>query len=79
MDAVLRSRELLAIAKGVDVLDPGTEAQAAYQEYLRLIRPHLKPGGVYYFNTTYSPAVIRTAMTEHPHEVRVLNFASVSD
>ena len=48
-------------------------------EYLRLIRRHLRPGGVYYFNTTYSPAVIRTAMTEYAYGVRVLNFAAVSD
>jgi spermidine synthase len=48
-------------------------------EYLRLIREHLRPGGVYYFNTTYSPAVIRTAMGEYPHGVRVVNFAAVSD
>lgn len=48
-------------------------------EYLRLIRSHLNPGGVYYFNTTESDETIATALSIFPDALRVINFVAVSD
>ena len=48
-------------------------------EYLQLIRQHLTPGGVYYFNTTFSPHSAKTALTVFPHGLRFRNFVAVSD
>ena len=47
-------------------------------EYCRLVRAHLRPGGVYYFNTTGSTAALKTAMVEFPYGVRVMSLAAVS-
>ncbi len=33
---------------------------------------------MYYFNTSYHPAALKTAMTVFPHGVLVINFAAVS-
>lgn len=49
------------------------------KEFLYLIRKHLNPGGVHYFNTTGSPEVFRTGATVFPHTMRVFNFLVVSD
>ena len=48
-------------------------------EFLQLIRRHLAPGGIYYFNTTDSPQAARTAFTVFPHGLRFRNFVAVSD
>lgn len=48
-------------------------------EFLELIRRHLKPGGVHYYNTTGSERVLRTAATVFPYALRVANFVAVSD
>jgi spermidine synthase len=47
-------------------------------EYCRLVRKHLRSGGVYYFNTTGSAAALKTAMIEYPYGMRVMSLAAVS-
>jgi spermidine synthase len=49
------------------------------QEYLELVRPHLRPGGVLYFNTTASANAQKTAVAVYPYAWRVGNFVAVSD
>lgn len=48
-------------------------------EYLELVRTRLKPGGIFYYNTTWSNAAMRTAVEVFPHALRVINFMAVSD
>ncbi len=48
-------------------------------EFMQLARAHLAPGGIFYFNTTSSPDVQRTAVTLFPHALLVGNFMAVSD
>ena len=47
-------------------------------EYCQLVRAHLLPGGVYYFNTTSSTSALKTAMVEFPYGLRFMNFAAAS-
>jgi spermidine synthase len=47
-------------------------------EYTRLVREHLLRGGVYYFNTTWSTAALKTVLTEFPYGVRYMSFVAVS-
>lgn len=49
------------------------------REFLALIRSHLKDGGVFLYNTTWSQDAIKTALTEFKYGLRVENFMAVSD
>jgi spermidine synthase len=48
-------------------------------EFLELIRAHLNPGGIYYFNSTESDESIATALRVFPYGLRVINLLAVSD
>ncbi len=48
-------------------------------EFLRLIRAHLKPGGMYFFNATGSPEATKTALQTFPYGLRFRYFVAVSD
>jgi spermidine synthase len=48
-------------------------------EFLKLIRAHLNPGGIAYYNTTSSREVQLTAASVFPYALRISNFIAVSD
>lgn len=48
-------------------------------EFLEMIRAHLNPGGVAYYNTTSSERVLVTGSTVFPYALRIFNFLAVSD
>jgi spermidine synthase len=48
-------------------------------EFLDLVRAHLNPGGVYYYNTSGEPRVQRTGAGHFPFAWRVNNMLAVSD
>lgn len=48
-------------------------------EFLNLLRQHLNPGGVAYYNTTGSGRAQLTGATLFPYALRVGNFIAVSD
>ncbi len=48
-------------------------------DFLQLARLHLLPGGVLYYNTTWSAEAQVTGATVYPHALRVINFLAVSD
>jgi spermidine synthase len=48
-------------------------------EFMELARAHLAQGGMFYFNTTSSDDVKKTAVTTFPYAMRVYNFMAVSD
>jgi spermidine synthase len=49
------------------------------REFLGLIRVHLKPGGIEYYNTTWSEEAMATGMSVFPYSLRVANFIALSD
>lgn len=48
-------------------------------EFLHLVRSHLNPGGVFYYNTTGSLDIIYTASNVFEHIVKFGNFIAASD
>jgi spermidine synthase len=48
-------------------------------EFLQLIREHLKPGGVEFYNTTFSDEAMATGLKVFPYGMRVAGFLAVSD
>jgi len=48
-------------------------------EFLELIRQHLNPGGVHFYNTTSSNEVMATGVRIFPYAMRLANFMVVSD
>ncbi len=48
-------------------------------EFMNIARAHLLAGGLFYFNTTSSREVQKTAMTTFPYGMRYINFVAVSD
>jgi spermidine synthase len=48
-------------------------------DFLKLVRQHLLPGGVLYYNTTWSAEAQLTGATEFPYGLRIINFLAVSD
>jgi len=49
------------------------------EEFLRLVRSRLNPGGYYYYNTTESPRVLKTGCSTFPHALKIGGFLAVSD
>lgn len=48
-------------------------------DFLKILRQHLNPGGVAYYNTTSSGEVQLTGATVFPYALRLSNFLAVSD
>jgi len=49
------------------------------REFLQLVRQHLNPGGIYYYNTTESDEAMATGLSVYPYGLRIVNFLAVSD
>jgi spermidine synthase len=48
-------------------------------DYLEIVREHLLPRGIYFYNTTGSDEVVATGLQVFPYGLRVINFLVVSD
>ena len=48
-------------------------------EFLQLIRSHLNPGGIHYYNTTMSEEALLTGSSQFSHSLRIWNFLALSD
>lgn len=49
------------------------------REFLTLVRAHLNPNGIEYYNTTWSAEALATGSTVFPYSLRIANFLAVSD
>ncbi|HZQ96826.1 MAG TPA: hypothetical protein VFA67_17570 [Candidatus Sulfotelmatobacter sp.] len=54
-------------------------SQVLSTEFLQIIKQHLLPGGIYYYNATESPDVFITGLHEYKYGLRVITFLMVSD
>ena len=54
-------------------------SQVLSTEFLQIVKQHLLPGGIYYFNATESAEVFVTGLHEYNHGLRVITFLMVSD
>jgi len=48
-------------------------------EFLRIVRHHLNPGGVFLYNTTGSDDVMATGLSVFPYGLRIVNALAVSE
>jgi hypothetical protein len=48
-------------------------------EYLELVRKHLAPDGVFFYNTTSHPEALLTAVSVYPYAVKIDSCVAVSD
>lgn len=54
-------------------------SQVLSTEFLQIVKEHLLPGGIYYYNGTESPDVFITGLHEYKYGLRVITFLMVSD
>jgi len=54
-------------------------SQVLSTEFLQIVKQHLLPGGIYYYNATESPDVFVTGLHEYGYGLRVITFLMVSD
>jgi predicted membrane-bound spermidine synthase len=54
-------------------------SQVLSTEFLQIVKQHLLPGGIYYYNATESPDVFVTGLHEYSYGLRVITFLMVSD
>ena len=48
-------------------------------DFLEIVRTHLRPGGILFYNTTGSDDVVATGLAVYPYAVRLFNMLAVSD
>jgi spermidine synthase len=54
-------------------------SQVLSTEFLQIVKQHLLPGGIYYYNATESAEVFVTGLHEYGYGLRVITFLVVSD
>ena len=54
-------------------------SQVLSTEFLQIVKQHLLPGGIYYYNATESPDVLVTGLHEFKYGLRVITCLMVSD
>jgi len=54
-------------------------SQVLSTEFLQIVKQHLLPGGIYYYNATESADVFVTGLHEYNYGLRVITFLMVSD